>query len=56
MEKEKSAAVLTIIDAPSMTWRGRRNIALWLRRQADQLEHEGKNYAKGRYRARYLFV
>lgn len=52
--KEKRAAILTIFDAPSMTKRGRRRIAMWLRKQAEFVEHEGHVYAK-RFTARYLY-
>ncbi len=51
---EKSAAVLTIKDAPAMTKRGRKQIADWLRKQADWLEKDGAVYAD-RFRARYLY-
>lgn len=50
----KSAAVLTIKDAPSMTSKGRKDIAKWLRRQAEDLETLGKDYSSG-FRARYLY-
>jgi hypothetical protein len=50
----KSAAILTVKDAPAMTKRGRRAIANWLRKQADFLEHDGKALAK-RFTARYLY-
>lgn len=52
--KVKSAAVVTIFDAPSMTVKGKREIALWLRRQAHALERDAKLYAK-RFTARYLY-
>ena len=52
--KEKSAAVVTVFDAAHMTKRGRKQIATWLRRQADMLEAEGGNYA-GRFTVRYLY-
>lgn len=52
--KEKSAAVVTIFDAPNMTAKGKHAIALWLRRQARQLERDAKLYAK-RFTARYLY-
>jgi hypothetical protein len=52
--KEKAAAVLTLKDADKMTAKGRRQIAAWLRKQADALQAEGNNYAS-RFRARYLY-
>lgn len=51
---EKSAAVLTIKDADQMTDKGRREIATWLRKQANSLVQHGENYAD-RFRARYLY-
>lgn len=35
---QESAAILTIKDVNNMTKEGRRDIAEWLRRQADDLE------------------
>ena len=52
--KDKSAAVLTIKDAPRMSPKGRREVAAWLRRHADMLVEEGKNYSK-RFTGRYLY-
>jgi hypothetical protein len=51
---EKSAAIITIKDAPEMTRRGRREIAKWMRRQADFLESDGTAFSK-RFTARYLY-
>jgi hypothetical protein len=53
--KRKSAAIITIHDAPSMTKRGRTAIARWMRRQADFLERESKNLSR-RFTARYLYL
>lgn len=53
-DAEKSAAVLTIKDAPDMTPRGRREVAAWLRQQADFLVSDGEHFAP-RFRARYLY-
>ena len=50
----KSAAVLTIRGAPRMTAFGRRMVAKWLRKQADALIADGKNYAPRVFTARYL--
>lgn len=52
---EKSAAIITIHDAPNMTAKGRRQIAAWMRRQADFLEGHGKLLAK-RFTARYRYT
>jgi hypothetical protein len=54
MKAEKSAAIVTIKDAPKMTKRGRKNIAAWLRRQAAFLEQHGNEFA-GRFTARYIY-
>lgn len=54
MTKEKSAVVVTVKDAPAMTKRGRKQIALWLRRQAAFLEKHGDEFAN-RFTARYLY-
>jgi hypothetical protein len=51
---EKSAAIITIKDAPEMTKRGRRQVASWMRKQADFLEFEGKALSN-RFTARYLY-
>ena len=52
---EKSAAIVTIKDAPKMSKQGRKNIAAWLRRQADMLVRSGTHYTNGRFTARYLY-
>lgn len=52
--KEQSAAIVTIKDAPNMTKRGRRKIALWLRRQAMFLEQHSDKLSR-RFTARYLY-
>jgi hypothetical protein len=52
--KKHAAAILTIHDAPAMTKSGRRQVAAWLRRQADFLVNDGKSLAK-RFTARYLY-
>jgi len=52
--KTKSAAILTIHDAPSMSKRGRTAIVKWLRRQADFLDKESVNLSH-RFTARYLY-
>lgn len=49
----KAAAIITIKKAGKMTKRGRRNIARWLRDQADYLEEFGNNYGP-LFRSRYL--
>ncbi len=52
--KQKSAAIITILDGDRMTPKGRRRIAVWLRQQAKFLEQYGKEFS-GRFRARYLY-
>ena len=52
--KTKSAAVVTIFDAPEMTLEGRKNVAKWLRQQARFLEKYGPELA-ARFTARYLY-
>ena len=54
MAKEKSAAIVTVHHAHNMTKKGRKDIAKWLRRQADFLEQDGDKYA-ARFTARYLY-
>ena len=54
-KKDKSAAVVTIHGAPRMTPKGRKEIAAWLRRQADSLVKHGKDYTETRFTARYLY-
>ena len=51
---EKTAAVLTIRDAPKMTMKGRKRIAAWLRSRAVLLEKNGDLLAS-RFTARYLY-
>lgn len=51
---ERSVAVVTIKDAGRMTKKGRKAIADWLRKHADDLEKLGDNYAP-RFRGRYLY-
>lgn len=51
----KSAAILTVKDAPKMSATGKKAIANWLRRQATMLEREGKHYS-ARFTARYLYA
>ena len=52
--KENSAAVVTIKDAPSMSKRGRKAIAQWLRKHADWLEQDGDKYST-RFTGRYIY-
>lgn len=53
--KERTAAVITIHGAGKMTARGRRDIALWLRRHADHLVKHGKEYTDGRFTGRFIY-
>ena len=54
MTAPKSAAVVTIRNAPAMTKRGRKAIAAWLRRHATFLEKHGNEYST-RFTGRYLY-
>ena len=54
MKPERSAAILTVKDAPRMTQEGRKAIAAWLRKQAGFIETHGTELAT-RFRARYLY-
>ena len=55
MQKYKAIAVVKIKNARKMSPRGRRLIAEWLRKKADDLLIEGENYSKS-FRARYYHV
>ena len=51
-----SAAVLTLKKPGTMTDKGRKEIAAWLRKQAANLLKYGKDYNDtGDFRARYLY-
>ena len=50
----KTAAVLTIKDAANMTAKGKKQIAKWLRKQADDLIKDGHLYHKT-IRIRYYY-
>jgi hypothetical protein len=50
----KKAVILTIRDAPDMTVKGRKQIAAWLKRQADYLlEHYSELH--NTFRASYYY-
>lgn len=49
-----NAAIVTIYRAPFMTRKDRRDVAEWLRRQADMLVSDGELYSETRFTARYL--
>lgn len=51
---EKSAAIVTIKDAPKMTKKGRREVAAWLRKTAETLLEYGDELAPT-FRARYIY-
>ena len=55
MSAQESAAIITIKQPGKMTPKGRRDIAAWLRRHAEMLVKEGKNYTEGRFTGRYLY-
>jgi triphosphoribosyl-dephospho-CoA synthetase len=52
----RTAATMTIHAPGKMTARGRRDVAVWLRRQADQLVRNGRDYTDGRFRAGFHYV
>ena len=52
--KYKSAAVLTINGAPSMSKKGRQDVASWLRSRADDLE-ETASRMNPTFRARFIY-
>ena len=43
---EKSAVIITIRDAASMSEEGKKDIAAWMVRQAKDLVEHGKEYSK----------
>lgn len=51
--KTEVVASLQVLRPGDMTPKGRREIALWLRRQAADLVKHGKDYSTARFRARY---
>lgn len=53
-KKEKSAAILTIKDAPNMSKKGKAAIAKWLNQCAKNLVKDGHLYSN-RFTARYLY-
>lgn len=55
VKKEKCAASITIHDAADMSFKGKKEIADWLRKQAKMLLKEGDNYST-RFRASYLYT
>lgn len=55
-DDQEVAALLTIKRPGLMTPKSRRDIAKWLRRQADMLLKDGKDYSETRYRARYYSI
>jgi hypothetical protein len=55
VENLKSAAVLTIHDAGNMTKIGKKNIANWLKKQANSLLADGHLYSK-KFTARFQYT
>lgn len=53
--KSKTASVVTINEPGSMSKKGRKQIADWLRRTACDLERLGEKYTTGRFTARYHY-
>jgi len=54
MKTVKSAAIITIHNAPTMHTRGRKSVAAWMRKQADFLEKHAKELPS-KFVARYLY-
>lgn len=52
-ERQRVRVVVTIHDAADMTNVGRRLLAIWLRKVADDVEASGSNYG-GLFRSRYF--
>jgi hypothetical protein len=51
----KSAAVLTIKEPGEMHEQGRKDVAAWMRKQADFFEQYGEQYSNRQFTARYLY-
>ncbi len=51
--QDRSAAILTLLDAEDLSPKGRHAVALWLRRQGAYLERHGHELSH-RFTARYL--
>ena len=51
---DRVAVIVTVRDAAKWTNKGRREVAAWLRRQAEGLEQSGEAYT-GTCRMRYLY-
>jgi len=49
-----AAAVITVRDANTMTPRGRKAIAAWMRQQARFLEQHGNEFSR-RFTAHYMY-
>lgn len=52
--KDRSAAIITIRHASQMTKRGKKQVADWMRKQAEFLEQDGNQFA-ARFTARYMY-
>ena len=52
--KTQCAAVVTVRDAKRWSKRGRREVAAWIRKQADMIEQYSEAY-EGTCRMRYLY-
>jgi len=53
---DKTAARVTIFNAPAMSEAGTKAIAKWLRKQADFLEYHNDCLSPLRYTARYIYT
>ena len=54
--KEESAAIITIKKPASMSARGRKSIAKWMRKQAEYFEEYGREYSEAKFTARYIYT
>lgn len=52
---DKTAATITINRPGEMNSRGRRAVATWIRKTAEDFERYGKDYTDKQFRARYLY-
>lgn len=55
MSKIKTAAIITINNPGLMTKMGRRRIATWLKKQADDFESLGKELGNKKFIIRYRY-
>lgn len=53
---KKTAARITIESPGLMTKSGRKDIVVWLRKQADWLNRYGDQYTDGRFTSRFIYT